>query len=104
MEKGGFKTKGFVTEEKKLLLGSGDKGKVLGICWDPTLDEFAVQARINLSNKKKGAKTSPDLKYEEILQILTIQVTRRILLSIVNSCYDPLGLLSPITVQLKIEL
>ena len=31
-------------------------------------------------------------------------LSRRMLLSITNSCYDPLGLVSPITVQLKIEL
>ena len=35
---------------------------------------------------------------------MDVVLTRRILLGIVNSCYDVYGLVSPITIQLKIEL
>ena len=109
LEKVGFYIKGFVasgdeSEESRLLLGTGEKGRVLGICWDPSLDEFNVRTRINLSKKYKGARTASDLKYEEIPQIIEMKPTRRILLGIVNSCYDPLGLLAPITIQMKIEM
>ena len=109
LAKGGFKIKGFVTTgdqscEALALLGTSEMGHVLGICWDPTKDEFSVKARINISKKYKGERTEPDYSYEQIPQIIEIKLTRRILLGIVNSCYDPLGLLSPITIQLKIEL
>ena len=33
-----------------------------------------------------------------------MKVTKRLLLSFVNSCYEPLGLTSPITVQMKISM
>ena len=109
LEKGGFNIKGFVTsgeksQESRLLLGTGEAGRVLGICWDPARDEFTVRTRINLSKKYKGARTAPDYKYEQIPQLIEIKLTRRTLLGVVNSFYDPLGLLSPITIQMKIEL
>ena len=33
-----------------------------------------------------------------------MDLTRRIILGIVNTCHDPLGLFSPITVQLKLHM
>ena len=107
--KGGFQVKGFVTNgdqsaESRALLGTGDMGRVLGVSWDPGEDEFSVAVRINLSKKYKGSRVDPDLTFEEIPRIINIKVTRRILLGIVNSCYDVYGFLAPILIQLKLEL
>ena len=109
LSRGGFLIKGFVTSgdtaaESLSLLGSGEQGRVLGINWNPTTDELTVSTRINISEKYRGARTEPDLNYDDIPQILDVKLTRRIVLGIVNSCYDPIGLLCVITVQLKIEL
>ena len=109
LKKGGFKIKGFVTsgdvtEEELSLLGSGEVGRVLGIGWDPRKDEFKVRVRINVSKKYRSARVGKDLSYDEIPSLVRMKLTRRMLLSIVNSCYDPYGLLSPITIQMKIAL
>ena len=40
----------------------------------------------------------------ELPQLMGVTLTRRILLGITNSCYDVYGLVSSITIQLKIEL
>ena len=109
LSKGKFKVKGFVmsgdsSKEKKALLGSGKVGRVLGTGWDSETDEFIIIVRINISKKVKGARTEPDLCAEDLDCFADRKVTRRILLSIVYSCYDPFGLVSPITIQLKIEL
>ena len=109
LSRGGFKMKGWVMsgetcEQILALLGTGKIGRVLGMSWEPTPDLLTVQVRINLSRKVKGAHTEKDLTYEEIPRIMNLKITRRMVLGIVNSCYDPYGLLSPITVQLKIEL
>ena len=45
-----------------------------------------------------------DLEYDQIPSILRIIVTKGILLSVVNSCYDPLGLLVALTIQMRIAL
>ena len=109
LEKGGFQIKGFVTSyddspETLALLGTGEIGRVLGIRFDPSKDEFAFVVTINLSKKYKGARTQPDLTVEEIPRLIEMTLTCRIVLSIVNSCYDPLGLLACILIQLKIAL
>ena len=107
LSKGNFFPKGYVksgdqSAEKRALLGSGDIGRVLGLAWDPATDEFAVTVTINVSKKHKGVRTEPDLTYEQIPQLLSIKLTRSILLGIVNSCYDVHGLVGPLLIPLKI--
>ena len=109
LARGGFKVKGFVTsgdvsEETLSLLGSRDFGRVHGIRWEPKNDVFLTKVRINLSKKYKSVRTERDLNLDEIPSITEKKITKRMLLSIVNSCYDPLGLLVPITIQMKISL
>ena len=84
------------------LLGCGEIGRVLGIYWDPTLDQFCVKVRVNVSKKFKGIRKSPDLTREEIPSLIVQKLTRAILLSITNSIYDLYGFFVPITIQLKI--
>ena len=107
LEKGGFHIKGFVmsgdtSEDLLSLLGTGEIGRVLGVGYDPTKDEFAVKVRINFSKKFKGARTGPDLQRDEIPAHVQEKFTRRILLAITNSIYDVYGFFVPLTIQLKI--
>ena len=109
LSKGNFSLKGITTvgdrtEESIALLGSGEYGRVLGIQWDPENDVLLVKVRINFSKKERNVRTKKDLSLADIPSIVTLKVTRRLLLSVVNSCYDPYGLLSPLTVQMKIHL
>ena len=107
LKRGGFKIKGFITSGDKSsqhLLPSGGMESVLGVWWNPEEDVFRVKVRINLSRKERQARTSKDLDIEEIPTILEIMVTRRLLLSITNSCNDVYGSLGPITVSLKIGM
>ena len=100
----GITTVGDTTEESLALLGSGEYGRVLGIQWDPQNDILLVKVRINFSKKERKVRTGEDLSLKDIPSIVTIKLTRRLLLSVVNSCYDPYGLLTPLTVQMKIQL
>ena len=109
LEKGGMEMKGFVASgdsspELVSLLGSGEASRVLGVQYDPESDTFSVIVRINISKKYRGVRAAPDLTYEQIPQLLTIVFTRRICQGIVYSCYDVYGLVTPITIPLKIEL
>ena len=99
----GFVTSGEMTDETLTLLGSGDLGRVLGIGWEPRSYVFKIKVRINFSKKYKSARTEKDLTFDEIPSIMSMKVTKR-MISVVNSCYDPLGLLVPITIQMKIIL
>ena len=109
MEKGYFKVKGFVAsgdddEVSRGLLGGREVGRVLGIPWHPKSDEFSVQVKINVSGKGRKSRIEDNLTAAEIPQLVDVPFTRRILLGITNSCYDVYGLISPITIQMKIEL
>ena len=109
LPKGGFKEKGFVMsgdtlDEALKLLGSGELGRVLGMGWEPGGDVFKVKVRINITVKLQSGKKERDLEREEIPSIIKIKITLRMLVSVTNSCYDPIGLLVAITVCMKIGL
>ena len=73
--------------------------KVLGIVWNPITDNFCF--KINLNVTPKGKKRRPKQNQDTTTNTSKI-LTKRIILSQVNSVYDPLGLASPLTVRAKI--
>ena len=94
--KGGFKFKSFVFsfefDEK------GEKfplSKVLGVTWNSSEDRICVVVDLNHNRGKKGLKL-PAVNIEEI------PYTKRVCLRLVNGIFDPLGLVSPVTVRLKL--
>ena len=89
-----FRTSGKSFEEVKLL-GSGQMGRVLGLCWDPLRDMITVNVNLNPNKKVKGQR-------KEAESLRDTQLTKRICLRLVNSMYDPIGLICPFTVKLKL--
>ena len=73
--------------------------KVLGIVWDPMLDElqYKVQLKTVIKNKRK----KPDQQDMKMLDIVN-NPSKRTILAQVNSIYDPLRLAGPFTVRAKI--
>ena len=60
---------------------------------------------VNLSSvKKNGVKVDKDLTVEDIPRLGSMPLTRRMLLGFVMSQYDPMGLISPLMIILKIML
>ena len=86
------------------ILGAGDFGRVLGIGWIPKNDIIKFSAKINLSSKKRGKRTLPDLSLTEIPAQIPDNFSRRVIFRVVNTTYDPLGLLSPFLIKLKVEM
>ena len=76
--------------------------KVLGIWWNPSSDSLYMKCKINFSPKVKKQRISPDLKSEDLPASVPPELTQRMILSQINGIFDPLGLLSPITVKAKI--
>ena len=73
--------------------------KVLGVVWNPITDNFYFKVKLNLTPKSK--KRRPKQNQGTTTNTSKI-LTKRIILSQVNSVYDPLGLASPLTVRAKI--
>lgn len=78
---GGFKIKKWIIAPNDENTG---KGKILGVCWDTQDDSFFFETKpINLV---------PEL------------LTKRIILSLISSIYDPQGLISPLVIRAKIGI
>ena len=77
--------------------------KVLGVAWNPIQDDFEhkIQLRTTAKGKRKFRIQS---NANKLGQIDADNPTKRIILSQVNSIYDPLGLAGPFTVRAKILL
>ena len=77
--------------------------KVLGHIWKCTEDVVMFKLHVNLPNKSKsGEKIDPDLTHQDIPRLPHLEITKKKLLSWINSLYDPTGVLSPLTIKLKI--
>ena len=109
---GGFKVKGWT------ISGSSDSRnekeipsktcapaeKVLGVCWRPVEDLFCFKVTLNFSRRKRKLYTEPDIESHQLKERFPVKLTKRMILSQINSIYDPLGLTDPFTVRAKIMM
>ena len=86
--KGGFKL--------KVVACNGDKdgamvqklgGAVLGIPWCTETDKMSIKLTVNISKRRRGQPTGPDLTVETLNDLDTAVLTRRIVLSITMAIY-----------------
>ena len=109
---GGFKVKEWMVstrehedeDEVDIKDLSRENQNVLGLIWDKTADIFRYKIKLNFSLKKRGIRCGSDLKREEIPSKIPAVITKRMVLSQMNSIYDPLGLITPFTVVAKLIL
>ena len=78
--------------------------RVLGILWNAEQDILYFKVKLNFNLKKRGMKIQPNLLKNEIEFIKTEQYTKRMILSQINSIYDPLGLITPFTIRSKMSM
>ena len=98
----------------KILVESGESDpeildefgeSVLGHIWCSETDQLLFKLPVNLSKKNRlGVWESPDLIINDMPCLPHMVFTKRRLLGWVMSLYDPIGLLSPLTIKYKIEL
>ena len=72
--------------------------KILGVGWHPQTDQLSINFSVSLLNKNEKSSIVEDT----FSTLNTDLLTPRNLLRIVNSIYDPLGLVSPITIRLRV--
>ena len=77
---------------------------MLGLPWHPGDDTIVTHLGVNLSTKKQKIRLGKELTLETIGLIDDVPLTRRIMASQIYALYDPLGLLSPITLRYKLLL
>ena len=78
--------------------------KFLSYMYHPEVDCFSVRPKVNWSKKRRGARTSPDVKTVDGLKkhIKDHPVTKRSIAGVcMSSLHDPLGLMAPYNLNLK---
>ena len=104
----GFGSYGF--RIKEIFIGGKDyqqksehaKQLLFGHLYDLNNDTIELRFSVNFSNKKRSQKTGPNLTSESDLTNLVM--TKRKVMSLVSSQYDPLGLVSIFLAKYKIFL
>ena len=96
---GGFKVKVMVKSGETRqavvdLLGSG----VLGLPWDPAEDQIRMHLSVNITKKTGKEREGVELEVATLGELDELVLTRRIVVSQIYGIYDPLGLLTPITI------
>ena len=84
--------------EKLQLLGAA----ALGLAFSSEEDTLAVSLRANVSPRKQGAPTGPDLTLATLPTVNKKILTKRLCMGLTNMQYDPVSLATPLTVRLKI--
>ena len=105
MERGGLYFKamqksGEPDDEQLELLG----GAVLGLGWSSEKDRFIFRFAVNVSPRRRKQPTGEDVTLENICMLEAAKLSKRICLSVVNSFFDPIGMLTPLTIILKVML
>lgn len=109
ISKGGFQVKGWIfsddpmNQEKTTMPSEPNTSteKVLGIIWNPMKDYLCFEVKLDFSRKKHKLRTET---MNQLPNEIPEQLTKCIILSQVNSIYDPLGLAGPFTVRAKIMM
>ena len=112
LEEGGFKLKEWTysndnsnrDDTKIPVVPSTATEKVLGVVWDPRQDHFKFTVKSGFCPKRGTMRIQKIITPTDVQRINgnSDVMTKRIILSRVNSIYDPLGLAGPYTVRAKI--
>lgn len=106
LNRAGFTLKGWIFNETSLQPDSetDQQHRILGLQWEPGEDVIKYEAKLNFSTKKNGVYSGSNLSQSEVPSSIPSKLTRRIVLEQVMKVYDPLGILSPFTLEAKILL
>ena len=77
---------------------------MFGYNWNAKTDQMSLTFKFNLSKKRRSVRTLPDLTVNDLESLGTIKMSKRNLLGVTNSTGDFLGIASPCTIKLKLNM
>ena len=105
VRRGGFRIKFMVSSgETRPRVLEEFNGYVLGLPWQPGSDRINMHMGVNLSAKKQKVRLGDMITLDTLGAIDDVLLTWHVMVSQIYSLYDPLGLLSPITIKYKLLL
>ena len=92
-----------LADDDKIRQIGGSTETIFSVHWEQSTDSFRFVPKLNLSKKKRNIHSGPNLKVYEIYSVAE-PLTLRMVLSQVNGLYDPIGLIAPYILELKVAL
>ena len=83
-------------------LGDDLQVKFLGYTWDAKEDTLQLKTWFNAGSKIRGQNLQPDLSADVLIDTLNKDFTKRKALSFLGQLFDPLLLISPIIIKLRL--
>ena len=79
-------------------------GSVFGLKYSTERDTLAIVFGVNVSTRRRGMPTGPDINIEKIHELDKAVLTRRLVLGVVNSQFDLLGIAAPLLIKGKVAM
>ena len=79
-------------------------GSVLGHGYSTARDTLSVKFRVNISPRRRGNPTGPDVTVDTLDQLSQTVLTRRLALGISNGQYDMMGMVTPVLIKLSASM
>ena len=94
------------TDESRQVVLDKFRETILGLRWDPTGDKIIIKMPMNFSEQARRSKsrTGPPFTIDDFDRVDQLTITKVDLLSQIASTYGTLGLLSPLTIRVKLIL
>ena len=77
---------------------------MLGLRYDPPGDIFFFPVEVQVNAKRRGVRIGPPISSDNVDELESVVFPPRKLLGLVNSLYDPLGLMAPWYIKFKLLL
>ena len=77
---------------------------VFGYGWNPKTGLMKLKLKVNMSKKRRGVRSGPDLTVESLESLRSLMMTKRNLLGVTNSFGDYLGIVEPFTIRFRLGM
>ena len=73
-------------------------GSIFGLKFSTEMDTLAIKFGVNVSTRRRGLPTEPDIQIDTLHKLDKAVLTRRLVLGIVNRQFDMMGIAAPLLI------
>ena len=79
-------------------------GTVFGLRYSTERDTLAIEFGVNVTARRRGAPTGPNITMETVHKLDQAVLTRRVLLGVVNGQFDMMGIAAPLLIKGRVAM
>lgn len=92
------------SESKDLEANKRLSGCALGYLWEPSTDFMGIKFNFNPFKICKGVNVKPNLAISDLDNFKESILSKRLVLSLCKVIYDPIGMATPYTIELNLQM